>query len=742
MDNISEKSFFNLLSNRVFSRPQNALHIMTDRLHKKLMLPIQFFLFICFFMLCPLVYSASGIDGQTDLPAGQAGEIYQQKQQFKNAVSLIDNGSYDEAETILSGFIGNPQWQDDAYFLLGRLYAKRGYLDKAEHYFGKAVNHPLLKDYALKYLADIYSIEQRFDEALKSSAQIQTKILMKEVKKIKIRALLELKKEDEAEEALYQYMKEYPGDWDTKLTLARLLKKTNKRKEAVKIFKDIYISAAPLSMDALGDLKAMNEDKFTLEEILGRAENLFKKGNFPRAEVAYKKAFKYVKSPAEKNKIRFSIGMCQFRQKQYSNAAKSFELIKDSEAAYWTARSFYRINDMTGFNIVMKKFEEKYPGNNYLAKLLIMLANEQKKEGELIEAEETFKRVISEFPSDSEDALWGLGWMNYTKGKYEEAVKYFSALTSSAKNDAYYRYLYWKAKSRDMIVKNCIKIKADLNTEDDVCAEGKDDKAYEELLGNTGYYGFMLKRSMKALEASVREETTAPVMPDGEIYKRIELLKFFGMNKEAVEEIKTALKNTKNPEEFRYLGFSAIDAGEYKSIIYFVEGVENRELLPLAYPRGYRETVVEAAKNEGIDPLLVFAIIREESRFDSEAVSIAGAFGLMQLMPSTARRINRDLKIELSNNSDLFDVRKNIPIGTHYLSLLLEEFKDVPLAVAAYNAGENAVRKWLLNSNHREMDEFIEDIPYNETKKYVKNVLKSYWRYRTIEGLSIREEKL
>lgn len=372
MDDMSEKSFFNLLSNRVFSRPHNALHIVKDRPHKKLMLSIQFFLFICFFMLRPLVYSAPGIDGQTD-------ETYQQKQQFKNAVSLIDNGSYDEAETILTGFIGNPQWQDDAYFLLGRLYAKRGYLDKAEHYFGKAVNHPLLKDYALKYLADIYSIEQRFDEALKSAAQIQTKTLAKEVKQIEIRALLELKKEDEAEEALYQYVKEYPGEWDTKLTLARLLKKTNKMKEAVKICKDIYISAVPVSMDALGELKAMNEDKFTLEEILGRAENLFKKGNFQRAEVAYKKAFKYVKPRAEKNKIRFSIGMCQFRQKQYSNAAKSFELVKTPEADFWRARAFYRISDMEGFNNSIKEFKNKYPGNHYLADLLTMLANEQKK---------------------------------------------------------------------------------------------------------------------------------------------------------------------------------------------------------------------------------------------------------------------------------------------------------------------------------------------------------------------------
>jgi soluble lytic murein transglycosylase len=704
-------------------------------------------------MPCPSVYSTSDlsdkseIDGQTDLPAlrvvdRQAGEIYQQKQQFKNAVSLIEKGSYDEAETILSGFIENPLWQEDADFLLGRLYAKQGYLDKAEHYFGKAAAHPLLKDYALKSLADIYFIEQRFDEALKSAEQIQIKALLKDVKQIKINALLELKKEDEAGEALYQYIKEYPGEWETRLLLARLLKKTNKKEEAVKIFKEIFISAAPVSLDALGDLKAMNEDKFTLEEILGRAGNLFKKGNFPRAEAAYKKAFKYIKIPAEKNKIRFSIGMCQFRQKQYSNAVKSFELIKDPEAAFWRARAFYRISDMAGFNSIIKEFETKYPGNQYLADLLIMLANEQKRDGRLIEAEETFKRVISEFPSDAEDALWGLGWMNYKQEKYEEAVKYFSSLMSSAKNDAYYRYLYWKVKSLDMIVKNCMKIKADMKTEDNVCAEGKDDKAYEELMENTGYYGFMLKVRSKGIEASGRIEAPAPVMPDGEIYKRIELLKFFGMNKEAVGEIKTVLRDAKNPDEFRYLGYSAIEAGEYKSIIYFAEGIDNREFLPLAYPQGFRDTVLAAAENDEVDPLLVFALIREESRFDSEVVSIAGAVGLMQLMPSTARRMNRALKIELSSNSDLFDARKNIPIGTHYLSLLIEEFKDVPLAIAAYNAGENAVRKWILNSGRQETDVFIEDIPYSETKKYVKNVLKSYWRYRTIEGLPVRENKL
>jgi soluble lytic murein transglycosylase len=291
-----------------------------------------------------------------------------------------------------------------------------------------------------------------------------------------------------------------------------------------------------------------------------------------------------------------------------------------------------------------------------------------------------------------------------------------------------------------MLTKDCMKQKTNLGTKDSVCPEGDEDNdAYSRLSGDAGYYGFLVKIRFRRLEAPGKIDVARPNIPKGKVYERIEMLKFLGMNKEAAEEIKMVLKFTRNLQEVKYLGYTAIDIDEYKSIIYFAEGIKNKEFLPLSYPLGYWDVVKKAAESEAVDAYLIAALIREESRFDPMAVSMAGAVGLMQLMPFTSHRITKELKIELRDDSELYDVRKNILIGTHYLSLLIREFREIPLALAAYNAGENALKRWLVNSHHKDIEEFIEDIPYKETRRYVKKVLRSYWQYKTIEGLPLRK---
>jgi len=122
--------------------------------------------------------------------------------------------------------------------------------------------------------------------------------------------------------------------------------------------------------------------------------------------------------------------------------------------------------------------------------------------------------------------------------------------------------------------------------------------------------------------------------------------------------------------------------------------------------------------------------MREESRFDHAAKSPAGAYGLMQLMPQTAYRLDRSLHLGVTRPSQLTDAGTNIALGTFYLKKLSDEFASLPLALAAYNAGELAVRSWQNRFAYRSADEFIEDIPYAETRNYVKKVLTSYFQYR------------
>jgi soluble lytic murein transglycosylase len=135
------------------------------------------------------------------------------------------------------------------------------------------------------------------------------------------------------------------------------------------------------------------------------------------------------------------------------------------------------------------------------------------------------------------------------------------------------------------------------------------------------------------------------------------------------------------------------------------------------------------------DPLLVNAIIRAESLFDRRAFSRAGAIGLMQLMPATGKRLSKKLKIRLASKENLFDPDLNVRLGARYLGDLVKEFNGalVP-AIASYNAGKRSAKRWWDKRGDEPIEVFIEKIPYQETRNYVKKVLGYFREYRRIYG--------
>jgi soluble lytic murein transglycosylase len=158
------------------------------------------------------------------------------------------------------------------------------------------------------------------------------------------------------------------------------------------------------------------------------------------------------------------------------------------------------------------------------------------------------------------------------------------------------------------------------------------------------------------------------------------------------------------------------------------------EELQLRYPLAFWETVRRASEAQGVDPLLVVALIRQESMFDPTARSPADARGLMQLLPSTAEGVATASDPPL-NYSDLNDPDINVELGTRYLRTLLTRFGADPLkAVAAYNGGETAVAKWQRQFGDLPDDEFVESITYRETRDYVKRVVANYRVYQRQYG--------
>ncbi|MET0385089.1 MAG: lytic transglycosylase domain-containing protein [Polyangiales bacterium] len=167
--------------------------------------------------------------------------------------------------------------------------------------------------------------------------------------------------------------------------------------------------------------------------------------------------------------------------------------------------------------------------------------------------------------------------------------------------------------------------------------------------------------------------------------------------------------------------------------------VRLRSLRTETRPRAYSAEVERAAAKYGIDPNLMYAVMRVESVFYANIVSFVGAVGLMQIMPYTGMRIARALGLSDFNPRELLEPRKNIEFAAWYLSSLIRRFDGrVPLAVAAYNGGPHNVRLWL-NAHPKTMplDAFLERIPFRETNRYVRRVLGHYAAYRAQEDLAM-----
>ncbi|MHB1587527.1 MAG: transglycosylase SLT domain-containing protein [Acidiferrobacteraceae bacterium] len=164
--------------------------------------------------------------------------------------------------------------------------------------------------------------------------------------------------------------------------------------------------------------------------------------------------------------------------------------------------------------------------------------------------------------------------------------------------------------------------------------------------------------------------------------------------------------------------------GWYDRAIATINAAGDHDDLALRFPVAYRVLVEAVARLNGIDPGWIYGIMRQESAFMVDAESRAGALGLMQLMPFTGRRTARLLGLHLGGNSGLLDVDNNVRLGARYLKEVLDDNQgDVVLATASYNAGPDRVAAWRPSRHARAADVWIDNIPYTETRDYVKHVL-------------------
>ena len=166
------------------------------------------------------------------------------------------------------------------------------------------------------------------------------------------------------------------------------------------------------------------------------------------------------------------------------------------------------------------------------------------------------------------------------------------------------------------------------------------------------------------------------------------------------------------------------------------------EAIPVAYwrilfPQNYWTDIKADAERNGLDPYMVASLIRQETEFNPAAISNKSAYGLMQLLPSVGRSLAREEGIRHFQTTELLNPSTNIRLGTLYLKQTLEKFGgQAEYAFAAYNAGDDRVVDWQSIGNYHGIDEFVESIPFTETREYVQAILRNEQIYRELDKLT------
>ena len=337
-----------------------------------------------------------------------------------------------------------------------------------------------------------------------------------------------------------------------------------------------------------------------------------------------------------------------------------------------------------------------------------------------------------------EKVLWKKAWLLRIQKRHKPSLAALARLEKETKNPYMRRKaLFWKGETyRDLRHKFRAKR---------IFRKLKDEDLF-------GYYGLMaryrLGESLRASKGnifpkqSLMDKTARQLVYWLSLFKEKELLSAFLKTK---KKFFGAVRQ-KTAEDWLSLFSLYISAGHYLKVFQSMEEMEApvkryffEAGLEWLFPLGFEREARAAAEDWGIEPALIFALIRQESAFQKRARSPADAFGLMQMISSTARQTARRIKAPYRGFRDLYIPSKSILLGTAHLKQLLDRYDNsFILAMAAYNAGETPVKKWRRAFPASNPLEFIESIPYRETRNYVRLLIRNYLFYHSIlnEGLS------
>jgi soluble lytic murein transglycosylase len=459
---------------------------------------------------------------------------------------------------------------------------------------------------------------------------------------------------------------------------------------------------------------------------------------------------------ARRGEAMLKLGTALVRLKRYEQAKPVFKALTEEpgpeadEATVWLARVYLRLGDKDRL-LALPKFEPgRHLTSEQKATILILAGSWYEDQGQYDEALAQYRKVLQlgDVNGQKSDAQWRIGWVYYWTGRHKDAIEAFRELSKGKEDPSNTpKALYWLARS---------------------LAQVKDAKAAEVYLQLCRQYPLTYYCQLAQLRADpaspvpiasgaspggIPGEGRGVILRDMHYQRAVEL-RLLGMDQDAAKEWASLTERyARDRATLAEISSLLSQAGAHHQALriarlYFREGLERGgEAVPLAlwsaaYPTVHLPAIRSHAEAP-LDPYLVAAIIREESHYDPKAVSRVGAIGLMQIMPATAQNVAKKQGWPETGREELFDQDTNIRLGARYLGQLLQQFSgNVIHTVAAYNAGPQAVSAWTAKYGTPEPDEFVELIPYQETRQYVKRVLRSYREYRRLGGETCRAQFL
>lgn len=496
----------------------------------------------------------------------------------------------------------------------------------------------------------------------------------------------------------------------------------------------------------------------TFAERRRRAEMLARGAKFADALAEWKDLKRAAPSREIRQEVELQTAIAMYRLRQWEDAWRAFRRLAAStaapgvreEARLWEGRAAFRRDDVRALQRAESTMAAEFPDSPRRLELASLHAAWYRGQGNVDRALATyqeFARVASDLGRSDKivEAYWNIGWLEYRRGRVAAAREALArGLEAAAPSDPQIpQLLYWTAR---------------LAVLDPERPTGDDNDRFRALGDRYPYtyYGLLARRGAVAVGEESSPDTldggrildeaglARDVAPDAALFPKAAELWLLGLRDDARDEMLLATRRAPPPPD------RAADIAEALATLgadeealrlvrrHFAPALERGDaaLSPTIWRRAYPAHLLDPIRSRAqdrVDPFLVAGLIREESVYDPKALSPVGAIGLMQIMPDTGRRVARAAGLPDFSVDQLYTPEVNLTLGVRYLGDLLDRFAgNQAYAVAAYNAGPEAVTRWLERGPPRAIDEFIEEIPFVETRGYVKRVLRSAWLYRTL----------